>query len=144
MKVFFCIYLFVLAIGFSACGSKGRAPEVESSAEINTSISFVATELDLGQVWEGNKVVSKFEFENTGNANLIIHNVRASCGCTTPKFEKKPIRPGNKSVIEVAFDTRGRPGRQRQTIVVSANTEPANTNLAFTCEVVPPIRPGGR
>jgi len=140
MKDYFWIMLIVTTLIFSGCGSKGTAQNVETTEEINTTIKFTATEQDLGHVLEGEKVVARFEIENTGDANLFIHQVRASCGCTSPKFDQSPIRPGRKSIIEVTFDTRGRPGNQRQTLVVVANTEPASTNLVFTCEVVTPMR----
>ena len=146
MKSFFSISLIVLIISFFGCGSRGNtntsetSQEQESSAEVNTSITFVATQIDLGRVWEGNKAVCVFEFQNTGEADLFIHNVRASCGCTTPKYDKKPIKPGQRGEIEVAFDSRGRSGNQRQNVVVTANTEPSTIRLSFTCEVLRPIR----
>ena len=136
MKAFFYMLLIMLFLTFCGCASKGKNPEAQISEEINTTISFVSTEHDLGQAVEGEKVITKFELVNTGNANLIIHDVRASCGCTKPKFDKKPIPPGQKSVIEVTFDTKGRQGMRRNNVVVTTNTDPSTTYLSFTCEVL--------
>ena len=146
MKRFFFNSLILMMLTFSACALIGKsdkeagaskdASEADGS-EINTTIQFASTEHDFGQVREGDKVVGKFELVNTGEFDLHIHNVRASCGCTSPKYDKKPIRPGGKGVIEVTFNTTNRPGQQRNSVIVIANTEPSNTVLTFTCEVIP-------
>ena len=135
--------LLVLLMAVSACGQKGRSKDNSSHefSEIDstlkkTTLKFLATEHDFGFVQEGETVTHVFEVQNTGKNDLMLQAVRPSCGCTTPKYEKKPIRPGRKGTIEVAFDTKGRPGKQRKSITVVTNTEPPNTVLYFTCEVI--------
>ena len=145
MKGFFYSLLIMLVVGVSACGFKGKSENDSNTlktseidaAEPITTIEFVAKEHDFGQVNEGEKVVCTYEVVNTGKVDLIIHEVRVSCGCTTPKYEKKPIRPRKKGYIEVTFDTKKRPGKQRKTVTVITNTEPSSTLLTFTCEVIP-------
>jgi len=136
--------LIMFLIGVSGCGYNGSsknnfitfdASEIDTTLQ-KTTIRFTAKEHDFGQVKEGNKVVCVFEAINTGDADLLFQNVSASCGCTMPKYDKKPIRPGNKGAIEVTFDTKGRPGIQRKTVLVVSNTEPPNTVLSFICEVI--------
>ena len=133
--------LAMFVIGISSCGFKGNSNSLEVSGNDTvmkkTSIKFEVLEQDLGQVKEGEKVITKFVVTNTGNENLFLQNVSASCGCTKPKFDAKPIRPGRRSEIEVTFDTSGRMGLQRNSVMVTANTEPPNTVLTFTCEVLP-------
>ena len=144
MKGLLYILLVVFLAGFSACGNKGGSKgyfvSMESSAIDSTlektSVRFVPTAHDFGQVVEGAKVVHVFEALNTGNADLLFLSVKPSCGCTTPKYDKKPIRPGKKGSIEVVFDTKKRTGKQRKTVLVVTNTEPSNTVLTFTCEVI--------
>ena len=41
-----------------------------------------------------------FTFTNVGNAPLVINEVIASCGCTIPKYDRRPIAPGQKGSIE--------------------------------------------
>ena len=143
-----CLYFFLavlfLAVVF-ACGNKGRTNENGYFSEYNgidttlkkTSVKFVDIQHDFGQVTEGVKVVHVYEVLNTGKADLVLFSVRPSCGCTTPKYDKKPIRPGKKGRIEVAFDSKGRSGAQRKTITVVTNTEPPNTVLFLSGEVLP-------
>ena len=144
MKSFSYILLFTLLTCVLACGSRRQSQENDSSeyAEIDstlkkTTLKFVATEHDFGMVKEGEKVKHVFEVLNTGKANLLLLDVRPSCGCTSPNYDKKPIRPGKKGTIEIVFDTKGRPGRQRKTVMVATNTEPSNTVLTFFCDVIP-------
>ena len=150
MKSLTYILLAMFLIGASACVRKGKskdgtitlAASEMDTAMVKTTVKFLATEYDFGQVEEGKKVVHVYEALNTGNSDLLLQSVRPSCGCTTPKYDKKPIRPGKKGSIEVVFDTKGRPGMQRKTVLVVTNTEPANTVLTFTCEVIPGEKTG--
>ena len=144
MKTFsyFLFAVLFLAVVF-ACGHQSKPKEGSyvpygiDTTLAKTSVSFVELQYDFGQVKEGKKVVHVYEVLNTGNADLILQDVRPSCGCTTPKFDNKPIRPGKKGKIEVAFNSAGRPGKQRKSIMVVTNTEPPNTVLLLTGEVIP-------
>lgn len=142
MKSFLHILLVVFLMGLTACGFTGRTKDdglfgESSETLMKTTVKFLSTEHDFGLVKEGEKVVHVYEVLNTGDAGLLLQSVTPSCGCTMPKYDKKPIRPGKKGSIEVVFDTTGRPGMQRKTIIVVTNTEPPNTVLSFTCEVIP-------
>jgi len=133
-----------LAVVF-ACGHRSNSNENVSISAIDgidttlkkTSLKFVDVQHDFGQVKEGEKVVHVYEVLNTGKADLVLLSVRPSCGCTTPKYDKKPIRPGKKGHIEVSFNSKGRPGKQHKSISVVTNTEPPNTVLYLSGEVLP-------
>jgi len=99
-------------------------------------ISFVEKEFNFGTVIQGEKVIHNFVFENTGDGNLIISNVKASCGCTVPKWTKEPIKPGEKGNIEIKFDSSNRDGKQTKTAKVYTNTSPNVTELVIRCEVI--------
>ena len=137
--------LIMLLIGLSACSLKNNSDNAyvalengyARDSEPKTTIEFVATQHDFGQVNEGKKVVCKYEVVNTGKVDLLIHEVRVSCGCTKPKYDQKPVRPGKSTTIEVTFDTNRRPGKQHKSLVVITNSEPSNTVLYFSCEVIP-------
>ena len=61
-------------------------------------------------------------FTNTGDADLHILQVASGCGCTTPKYTKKPIKPGKKGSIKVEYDATGRrPGYYRKSVTVYSN-----------------------
>jgi hypothetical protein len=73
-----------------------------------TTIKFKEERFDYGTVKEGSVVEHDFEFLNAGDIPLILQNVTASCGCTTPSWPREPIMPGKTGIISAKFDTRGR------------------------------------
>lgn len=99
-------------------------------------IKFTETEYNFGTVIQGEKVAHSFVFKNTGNGNLIISNVKASCGCTVPKWTKEPIKPGQTGTIELVFDSANRDGIQTKSAKVYSNTQPNENELIIRCEVI--------
>ena len=86
--------LFILAFLF--------VPVVGSSVYVlvqkpSTTIKFNELQYDFGDVKQGKNVSHSFVFQNTGNQPLIIKSAKGSCGCTVPKYSKKPIAPGQWS-----------------------------------------------
>lgn len=100
--------------------------------------TFRETMHDFGTVIEGEKVSFSFKFENTGNMDLIISNVSASCGCTATKYTKETVAPGNSGIVTVTFDSRRRKGFQNKTITVAANTQPNKVVLRIKAKVISP------
>ena len=90
---------------------------------------FEASEHDFGEIQEGTKARQVFKFTNTGDKPLTIMSVKASCGCTTPKWPKEPIMPGETAEIEAVFNSSGRVGRFVKTVSITANTVEPITKL---------------
>ena len=100
-------------------------------------LTFDTTAMDMGKVAEGMQVERVYSFVNSGKRDLIITDVRGSCGCTVGKeWPRTPVPPGTRGAITVAFDSQGRPGMQHKTITVVANTQPQTTVLTLNGEVV--------
>ena len=90
-----------------------------------TTMSFKELSHDFGTVMEDTKHLYNFVVTNTGKKPLFIQNVKASCGCTTPKKPEKAIAPGKSDIIAVEFHPKvGQLGRQDKTVTVIANTKP--------------------
>ena len=90
-----------------------------------TTMSFKELSHDFGTVMEDTKHLYNFVVTNTGKKPLYIQNVKASCGCTTPKKPEKAIAPGKSDIIAVEFHPKvGQLGRQDKTVTVIANTKP--------------------
>lgn len=106
-------------------------------------ITFEKTEHDFGKINEADgRVTTIFNFRNEGMAPLILSNVRASCGCTTPNWTREPINPGETGQITVTYNPNGRPGRFQKTITVTSNAEEATQKLYIKGEVIPkPAQP---
>jgi hypothetical protein len=151
------VFLF-MAIGFMACKSsdkkiadKGVIKEGTNNGNMdgdsakltprdtanNTTIQWLdSTFIDLGKHIEGKEIPVSFRFKNTGSKNLIIENVKAGCGCTTPEKPEKPFAPGEEGVIKATFNGKGE-GEVRKDVYVTANTTPSDLHtLTFRAEMV--------
>lgn len=63
-----------------------------------------------------------FAFTNTGTAPLIIHQAFATCGCTVPTWPRKPIKPGERGMIEVTYNGTDKfPGHFQKTVTIRSN-----------------------
>lgn len=101
-------------------------------------IAFSEKEHDFGTFRESEGVVSHdFIFTNSGNAPLIINDVKASCGCTTPQWTKEPLLPGRTGTIRVSFDPKARPGSFNKTINVNSNADVPSVILSIHGVVIP-------
>ncbi len=101
-------------------------------------ITFTETEHDFGQIKESDgKVSTVFTFKNEGMEPLVLSNVRASCGCTTPTWTKTPIEPGETGTITVTYNPAGRPGRFTKSITITSNATSATVKLYIKGEVIP-------
>ncbi len=108
--------------------STGKMPKIELAEK---------DVFDFGFLTEGDTVEHVFTFKNTGNFPLIINNITASCGCTTPEWSRDPIAPGSESFVRVRFNSRHKEGEQNKTVTIFANTEPAMTDIRFRAMVNP-------
>ena len=104
-----------------------------SSAQ--AKISFKNETVDYGKIAKGSDGVRVFEFTNTGDAELVVTNVKSSCGCTVPKKPEGPIAPGASGSIEVKYDTN-RVGPIRKTVTVYSNADEPIKALKIKGEVL--------
>ncbi|WP_080238666.1 DUF1573 domain-containing protein [Spirosoma rigui] len=133
------VTLVGLGVGQFSCDNRRQAET--SKAEVSEKmprLTFAEKGIyDFGTLTEGDTVEHSFAFTNTGEFPLIINNITASCGCTTPEWPREPVAPGAKSAIRVRFNSRGKMGQQNKTITVFANTDPSMTDLQFKALVNP-------
>jgi hypothetical protein len=97
-----------------------------------------AGEHDFGKFKEeAGKQTFDFIVSNTGNTPLVIQNIVASCGCTTPEWTKQPIPTGGKGKITAIYDPKDRPGKFEKTLSVYTNSKPEIVVLKIKGEVIP-------
>lgn len=90
---------------------------------------------DFGRLTAGENISYSFHFRNTGNADLIITDCSATCGCTVASFPKERVAPGADGYVTVSFNSRGKTGQQYQEVTVMSNAQPARTKLKITARV---------
>jgi hypothetical protein len=148
MKILHWILLLSTAAIFSCTGDKTQVPagvvNIPNSASGKTgegqlpTMEFVSVDHDFGKIIQGEVVSYSFKFKNTGNADLIIANISAACGCTASEYPKTPVKPGAEDKIEVIFNSSGKQGFQNKTLSVAANTQPSTIILTIKGMVILP------
>ena len=124
----------------SGCGdgtSVNSGGSAQKSKSTGTSeLIFREYQHDFGKVSEGEKLSYTFIFDNKGTSDLIISSATTTCGCTVPKYDKKPIAPGANGNMEVVFDTSGRSDMQTKIITVKSNASIPVVLIKITAEIV--------
>ncbi|GAP67652.1 hypothetical protein BA6E_10195 [Bacteroidales bacterium 6E] len=94
-----------------------------SAAEMANApvVNFNTLSYDFGDIKQGEKKEYTFELANKGKRDLVIRNVRSSCGCTAVSPSKNVIGAGETAPIKVVFDSTGKKGRQSKTVTVITN-----------------------
>lgn len=108
-------------------------------AQGTAEIIFDKTTHNFGTFSENSpKVTCKFQFKNTGDGPLVIHQAIASCGCTVPRYPKEPLKPGESGEITVTYDGTGKfPGHFRKTITIRTNGKKEITRLYIEGDMMP-------
>ena len=104
------------------------------SVTAQAKMTFKSDTVDYGENAKGADDVRVFEFTNTGDAPLIVTDVKSSCGCTVPKKPDGPVAPGASSTIQVKYDTN-RVGPIRKTVTVYSNASEPIKALKIKGEV---------
>lgn len=149
MKHFFHALAFASCLfAFAACGEgdkEGLSTDLVTNPKSalqpsnkEAAIAFDKAEHDFGTILQGEVVTYSFHFSNTGNAPLIISNVKTSCGCTVGDFPRDPIAPGKDGLIKATYDSKGHHGFQIRSLTVVSNTNPNQTKLRLKATVQTP------
>lgn len=124
-KVIFSLALFsVFAFqGFAQNATPNAAANSTPIANPNAGdFAFTEETHDFGKIPKGTPVNYEFNFTNSGKEPIVISNVQASCGCTTPKWPKEPILPGKSASINVQYNAAN-PGGFNKSITITSNAK---------------------
>lgn len=100
-------------------------------------IEFETRSHDFGNLKEGTEAEKVFYFTNQGNAPIVVQEVKASCGCTTPEWTREPVLPTQKGMIKAVYHSAGRPGNFYKTITVISNATEPTLQLTIKGNVIP-------
>ncbi len=91
-------------------GHNHAAPAAATTAAKTDAVQVDAlglkeTEYDFGKIPQGKPVTHEFVVTNTGKTAFKLDDVKASCGCTTPVWDReKSIEPGGSATITVGYN----------------------------------------
>jgi hypothetical protein len=85
---------------------------------------------DFGTIKQDDGNVSTvFTIINNTNAPILLTNVTATCGCTTPNWTKEPIEPGKTGQVTVTYSPKGRPGPFEKVVTITTSGEPEKLSV---------------
>lgn len=84
-------------------------------------IQFDTKEITFEKAKGGDVLNFTYHFINSGNAPLIINNIKVACSCTKPTWPKYPIMAGKRDSITVVFDTKTVWGAQEKELRIYSN-----------------------
>lgn len=123
MKTFANISLFIVLLAVSIIAQ----PKIEFSEE----------NYDFGNINQGDVVSHEYVIKNEGTENLILENIKATCGCTAAQPDKRELNPGESTKLKVTFDSAGRKGIQKKYVYVFSNdTERPQVRLSFVTKIL--------
>lgn len=143
------IFTAILAITlFASCGNNSNSVGYDTSIINNPNtanqdvndvkmpkISFDKNLHDFGRLSQGECIAFSFKFTNTGNADLLISECDATCGCTVADYPRVPVKPGEVGYITVTYNSAGKHGQEEQFVMVMANTQPSKNQLIIRANV---------
>ena len=104
----------------------GLASQAQTTANTTTAkpaevLQLKETSYNFGKIQQGRPVTHNFEIVNIGKEPLMLDNVQASCGCTTPEWSKEAIQPGASTTIKVGYNAAAE-GDFNKTITIHYNS----------------------
>ena len=130
--------LFLMAMVAASFAGYSQTAPAAAPAKINpaslAAFSWVSTAHDFGKIKAGVPVTHEFKFTNTSKVPLIITNVQASCGCTSPSWSRDPVQPGGQGYVKATFNAAS-VGTFNKTVTVTANVDPGFVQLSIKGEV---------
>ncbi|MCB0570072.1 MAG: DUF1573 domain-containing protein [Phaeodactylibacter sp.] len=91
------------SIFFFALSLFAGAPHSRSDSKVEW---LDAASYDFGDVQRNKAVTHDFHFRNISGQPIIVDNVRTTCGCTVPDWDKAAVAPDSTGVISVEYDAR--------------------------------------
>lgn len=105
--------------------------------EGDAQMRFTEYSYDFGNISDKKPVTHEFKYYNDGFGNLVVIDAKAECGCTKPKFSKKPTAPGKSGTITVTFNPSGRTGGFKKNITITTNSKKSpKQTLTITGNIV--------
>ena len=102
---------------------------------------------DFGTIMDGEAQETVFSYTNTGEAPLVITEIKSTCGCTVPQdWSRAPLLPGESSQFTVKFNGKGM-NKTSKTVTIKANTQRGTESVRISAfinklgGVAPPAGP---
>jgi len=96
------LFALILAV---FCKTDAQSVQPFQSAT-HSIVKFDGDDFNFGEIKYGSDARHKFAFKNISKQTIAIREVKTSCGCTTPEYDTRPIRPGRTGYVVAKYDSK--------------------------------------
>jgi hypothetical protein len=99
-------------------------------------LSLDTNTLDFGRIKPNAPSIREVQIRNNGKKELSLRAIQGNCTCITATPSKNVVRPGDSSIIKIAFDPQDRLGTQQKAVTIYSN-DPRNPvqRITFTAYI---------
>jgi len=80
-------------------------------------------------------VKAELVIKNIGNEELILKEIKKTCGCTATKVDKDRIAPGQTARIAVTMDVSGNKRKSKSITIITNDPNTPNKKVKITADV---------
>ena len=124
-------FLLVLSQAFPSDVSLAEMTTAEPTLPDGPRIVLLETEVDYGELLQGEVIEKEFRIKNEGDAVLNIWRAIPSCGCTKMIDFPRTLKPGAIGTVKFEIDSKKiAPGDTRKGITLE-NNDPEQSKIRF-------------
>ncbi len=98
-KIVLAVFTYFLAINTYSQTLQTPAKDVDKYVSITNA------DYDMGKIAAGKPLEYNLVIKNISKETVVLENVKAGCGCTTPKFKSgESLLPGKSTFITLGFN----------------------------------------
>lgn len=130
-------FLYFLSCNLNESANKNHIyiPSKNNNRSEQPNIKFSNLDLNFGTVEKGQIISSYITFKNDGKRDLVISNVKSSCGCTIANWPKNPIAPNNSDSLLLELNTSSLNGKIMKTVTIISNSKPNTKVITINAQI---------
>lgn len=94
-RVFTLVAMAVVMLGSNLLAESPEGADIEFQTKV----------VDLGTLsQDDDKQLVRLTYTNTGDVPLVVTEVRTSCSCTTVRYDRGKVLPGERGVLNITME----------------------------------------
>ena len=99
------------------------------------NIKFSKLNFNFGTIEKGDVISKYITFKNDGKRDLVISNVKSSCGCTVADWPKNPIAPNHSDSLLLELNSSSLNGKIMKTVTIISNSKPNTKVITINAQI---------
>jgi len=99
------------------------------------NIKFSKLNFNFGTIEKGDVISKYITFKNDGKRDLVISNVKSSCGCTVADWPKNPIAPNHSDSLLLELSSISLNGKIMKTVTIVSNSKPNTKIITINAQI---------